>query len=276
MIQDIFPHRLDISFALPEQQTDDFVLCFQGRKIALREDGSYPRRRELPPLAESQYLFSIDGEHYFLGRCEQEELPGKLSWQSTRRLRGMKPMEQALAGFTAQHLWTWYESNRFCGKCGHPMELGQDERKVCCPHCGNAVYPRINPAVIAAVTDGDRLLMTRYADRPVTWFVLVAGFVEIGEAAEETVRREVLEETGLRVKNVRYFGSQPWGCAGNLTLGYWAELDGDDAVTLEERELAEARWFDRTEVPVMDDNTSLTSAMVRAFAEGKEREYHGG
>ena len=185
-------------------------------------------------------------------------------------------MEQALAGFTAQHLWTWYESNRFCGKCGHPMELGQDERKVCCPRCGNAVYPRINPAVIAAVTDGDRLLMTRYADRPVTWFVLVAGFVEIGEAAEETVRREVLEETGLRVKNVRYFGSQPWGCAGNLTLGYWAELDGDDAVTLEERELAEARWFDRTEVPVMDDNTSLTSAMVRAFAEGKEREYHGG
>ena len=129
---------------------------------------------------------------------------------------------------------------------------------------------------ISAVTDGDRLLMTRYADRPVTWFVLVAGFVEIGEAAEETVRREVLEETGLRVKNVRYFGSQPWGCAGNLTLGYWAELDGDDAVTLEERELAEARWFDRTEVPVMDDNTSLTSAMVRAFAEGKEREYHGG
>ena len=189
MIQDIFPHRLDISFALPEQQTDDFVLCFQGRKIALREDGSYPRRRELPPLAESQYLFSIDGEHYFLGRCEQEELPGELSWQSTRRLRGMKPMEQALAGFTAQHLWTWYESNRFCGKCGHPMELGRDERKVCCPHCGNAVYPRINPAVIAAVTDGDRLLMTRYADRPVTWFVLVAGFVEIGEAAEETVRR---------------------------------------------------------------------------------------
>lgn len=252
---------------------DDFVLCFQGRKIALREDGSYPRRRELPPLAESQYLFSIDGEHYFLGRCEQEELPRKLSWQSTRRLRGMKPMEQALAGFTAQHLWTWYESNRFCGKCGHPMELGQDERKVCCPRCGNAVYPRINPAVIAAVTDGDRLLMTRYADRPVTWFVLVAGFVEIGEAAEETVRREVLEETGLRVKNVRYFGSQPWGCAGNLTLGYWAELDGDDAVILEERELAEARWFDRTEVPVMDDNTSLTSAMVRAFAEGKEREY---
>ena len=85
--------------------------------------------------------------------------------------------------------------------------------------------------------------------------------------------RLLLEETGLRVKNVRYFGSQPWGCAGNLTLGYWAELDGDDAVTLEERELAEARWFDRTEVPVMDDNTSLTSAMVRAFAEGKEREY---
>ena len=273
MIQDIFPHQLDIGYARPERRADDIMLCFQGRKVALRADGSYPTRAELPELAESQYLFSIDNAHYFLGRCAEEALPAPLSWQNVFRLRGMKPMEQALAGFTAMHLWEWYESNRFCGKCGHKMELGVDERKVCCPGCGNTVYPRINPAIIAAVTDGDRLLMTRYANRPVSWFVLVAGFVEIGESAEETVRREVLEETGLRVKHVRYFGSQPWGCSGNLTLGYWAELDGSDAVTLEEQELAEAKWFDRADVPVMDDNTSLTSAMVRAFAEGKEKEY---
>ena len=270
MIQDIFPHRLDISFALPEQQTDDFVLCFQGRKIALREDGSYPRRRELPPLAGSQYLFSIDGEHYFLGRCEQEELPGKLSWQSTRRLRGMKPMEQALAGFTAQHLWTWYESNRFCGKCGHPMELGQDERKVCCPHCGNAVYPRINPAVIAAVTDGDRLLMTRYADRPVTWFVLVAGFVEIGETLEDTVHREVMEEVGVKVKNLRYYKNQPWAFTDTLLTGFYCELDGDPAITLDHNELCEGVWLRRDEIPSRENDVSLTAEMIERFRLGLE------
>lgn len=273
MIQDIFPKHLDIGYHHPEACSEDRMLCFQGRRIALHEDGGYPRRRELPVLEEEQYLFSIDGERYFLGLCPEEHLPSSLSWQSTGRLRSAAPIDQALAGFTAQHLWNWYETNRFCGRCGHQMELGQDERKVCCPACGNTVYPRINPAIIAAVTDGDRLLMTRYAHGPVKRYVLVAGFVEIGESAEETVKREVLEETGLKVVRVRYFGSQPWGCAGNLTLGYWAELKGSDAIKVEQTELADARWFDRSEVPVPEDETSLTSAMIRAFAAGEEIVY---
>ena len=134
-----------------------------------------------------------------------------------------------------------------------------------CPDCHAEVFPRINPAVIAAVHDGDRLLMTKYAGRPVSWFVLVAGFVEIGETAEDTVRREVMEETGIKVKNIRYFGSQPWGVPGNLTLGFTAELDGSDKITLDTGELAEGRWFHREEVPVPDDDVSITAAMIRAF-----------
>ena len=105
--------------------------------------------------------------------------------------------------------------------------------------------------------------MTKYANRVVTWYVLVAGFIEVGETAEDTVRREVMEETGVKVKNIRYFHSQPWGVPGNLTLGFTAELDGSDQITVDTGELAEARWFEREEVPVPDDSVSITAALIR-------------
>ena len=132
------------------------------------------------------------------------------------------------------------------------------------------MYPRINPAVIVAVHDGDRLLMTRYARRPIPWFVLLAGFIEVGETAEQGVAREVREEVGIQVKHIRYYGSQPWGMSGNLTLAYTAELDGGDRLTVDRTELAEARWFFRDQVPIRkEDRVSITQDMVRAFAAGR-------
>jgi NAD+ diphosphatase len=151
------------------------------------------------------------------------------------------------------------------------MHHDTHQRKLVCDQCGAEVFPRINPAVIVGVIDGERLLMTRYANGPVQRFVLIAGFTEIGETVEETVAREVLEEVGLRVKDIRYYGSQPWGVAGNLTLGFFCRLDGSDDLTVEEDELSEAQWFTRKEIPVPEDQTSLTSEMVRKFAEGKIR-----
>ena len=271
MIQDIAPKRMDITYRLEQPGEEDPVFCFLGGEVLLGEGGRIPRLRELPGGTPCGYLFAVDDTRYFLGRLEERiKLPG-LSWEKQGKLRSLAPMDAVLAAFTAQHLDHWYRRNRFCGCCGGELVAGTDERKLVCPACGNLVYPRINPTVIVGVTDGDRLLMTRYAHGPVTRFVLVAGFVEVGETAEQTVAREVLEETGIRVKHIRYFGSQPWGCAGNLTLGYWAELDGADALTVEESELCDAEWFPRETIPVPDDETSLTSAMIRAFAAGEEK-----
>ena len=150
------------------------------------------------------------------------------------------------------------------------MQDSETERARVCPACGLTVYPKICPAVIVAVTDGDRLLLTKYQGRAFRRYALVAGFAEIGEPIEDTVRREVLEETGLRVKQIRFYKSQPWVFTDSLLLGFWCELDGSDAVTVQESELSEARWHHRDEIPEDYSGISLTGEMIDAFRQGKE------
>ncbi len=139
-----------------------------------------------------------------------------------------------------------------------------------CPHCGNMIFPKICPAVIIAVTDGDRLLLSKYAGRAFTRYALIAGYTEIGETLEQTVAREVMEEVGLKVKNIRYYKSQPWGVDGNILAGFYCDLDGSDQIHLDETELSMAGWYPRDDLPAKDDGISLTREMVRIFGEGKE------
>ena len=132
------------------------------------------------------------------------------------------------------------------------------------------IFPRISPAVIVAVTDGDRLLLSKYAGRAYTRYALLAGYTEIGETLEQTVQREVMEEVGLRVKNIRYYKSQPWGIDGNVLMGFYCDLEGSDELRIDETELAMAQWFPRHAIPAKDDGISLTREMIRVFEEGRE------
>ena len=157
-----------------------------------------------------------------------------------------------------------------------PLEHDVNERMMHCPRCGNMIFPRINPSVIVAVTHGDYLLLTQYANRPgATRTALIAGFTEFGETAEQTVHREVMEEVGLKIKNLRYYKSQPWGISGGgLLLGYWCELDGDETIHLDNFELADGAWVSREELrrDYRDNGVALTSEMIARFAAGREYE----
>lgn len=136
-----------------------------------------------------------------------------------------------------------------------------------CPHCGNIVFPKIAPAVIVAVIDPEteQIVMTKYADRAFKKYALIAGFTEIGETAEQTVEREVMEEVGLSVKNITYYKSQPWGFDSNLLMGFFAELSGSNLITREEKELSVAEWMPREQLADMDDGISLTREMMGEF-----------
>ena len=130
-------------------------------------------------------------------------------------------------------------------------------------------YPKIFPAVIVGVTDGNRLLMSKYAGREYKKYALIAGYAEIGETRDETVKREVMEEVGLKVKNIRFYKSQPWSFTDTLLLGFFADLDGEDKITLDKEELALAEWFEREDIPITERNISLTNEMILYFKEKK-------
>ena len=241
-----------------------------------------PRIQELHAVdATYQYLFRIEEEHYFLymdfdsldGEGLDPAAPGSSCPQAVfckiSGLRSQAEKELCFAVYTAYHLYQWYRNNQFCGRCGRRVEPDRTERMLFCRQCGNQIYPKIAPAVIVAVTDGDRILLSKYAGREYKRYALIAGFTEIGETAEETVCREVMEEVGLRVKNIRYYKTQPWGIDSNFLIGYFAQLDGDAAIRIDEKELAAAEWVDRAQLKDMDDGFSLTREMMRAFYEGE-------
>ena len=188
----------------------------------------------------------------------------------TRRLF---PKENVLAAATGWHLYVWYRDNQYCGRCAHKMVHDETLRMMKCPDCGNMVFPKIAPAVIVGVTDGDRILMTKYADREYKKYALIAGFTEIGETAEQTVEREVMEEVGLSVENIRYYKSQPWGYDSNLLLGYFCDLAQKREIHLDETELSLAEWLDYRDIPDDPEGLSLTREMMITFREQKKREH---
>lgn len=275
MIQDIAPHRLCVDYTPRAPRADSLVCLFSGKAVLADARSAalhLPRFCELPVSArDCLFLFSISGRDYFWCTAPLTPAGGDFSWRSLRRAMTGAPQSELFAALTAYHLAQWYQANQYCGHCAHPRVHSDKERALVCPQCGDTVYPRINPAIIVAVTDGDRLLVTRYAPShgPTRFFALVAGFCEIGETAEDTVRREVYEEVGLRVKNIRYYASQPWGIDGNISLGFFAELDGSNEITLEQDELSQALWLRREEVPQRGDTLALTSDMMEAFRTGK-------
>ena len=270
MIQDIFPSRLDNSFADYTMQDDDGLFFFdeEGRILVCGKDGqlAIPRGADYPGQ-KAIYLFSIDDRRFFLAEGCPDCIREKLSAYTIRQMRDLFQGKEVFAAFTAYHLWRWYADNRYCGRCAARLDYDKKERALRCQACGNVIYPRINPAVIVGVVKGDSLLITRYRNG-YSHNALVAGFTEIGETLEETVSREVMEETGVRVRNIRYYKSQPWGMAQDILVGYFCEADGDGAIRMDENELRYAEWTKREDIVLQPNNLSLTNEMMTVFKNG--------
>lgn len=280
MIQDIAPHIYHNEYKLVPPDPDSTILAFKNGKILLAQkekdsDISFPTFQELEHKLENLYtnyiyLFSVDEERFYLiPELDLSLLPG-YQLQDVRVLRTAQPQHLAFAGITGHQLFQWYSKRRFCGCCGRPMIHSKKERMMECPSCGNHEYPVLCPAVIVGITNGDKIILSKYEGRNFKRYALIAGFAEIGETIEETVHREVMEEVGLKVKNLRYYKSQPWSFSGSLLFGFFCDLDGDDTLTVDHEELALAQWVERDKIPDQGNNISLTKEMMMLFRDGKE------
>ena len=272
MIQDIYPSKLRNEFIRCEINDGDIALFYDkdGRVLLKENEGRINFTTGADAVGKQTfYLFSVDEIRYFLVLDDSEFKKEGFKNYSVREVRDICSGKEVFALFTAYHLWKWYADNKYCGRCGEKLDFGTTERSLVCPKCQNTVYPRINPAVIVGVIKGDCLLITRY-NRGYAHNALVAGFTEIGETLEETVAREVMEETGIEVTNIRYYKSQPWGMSQDILVGYYCDAVGEGKIRMDANELKYAEWVKREDIVLQPNNLSLTNEMMRMFKEGKK------
>ena len=274
MIQDISPSKLRNEYIACNPQAGDKIFMFNkdGKVLLGGEDGRivFTDISDIKD-AKTVYLFSLDEDRFFLNLSDSDYTKEGFEYYTVREVRDKFSeisQKEIYAVFTAYHLWRWYADNKYCGRCKGELKPGEKERSLVCPDCNNIIYPRINPAVIVGVTKGDCILLTRYR-RGYGHNALVAGFTEIGETLEETVKREVKEETGVEVTNIRYYKSQPWGMAQDMLVGFYCDAVGDGKINMDENELKFAEWVKREDIELQPNNLSLTNEMMRMFKEGK-------
>lgn len=246
------------------------VFAFLGSQVLL-----CPRHHALPSYIEVLACTSEAAEWHFLGHLDDQPcfavaladtlataLPDGFELLPLRQLI-MVPdsMLFQLAGRAAQIL-DWARTHRFCGQCATPMQShALNERARVCPSCEHSCYPRINPCVIVVVVNGDELLLARSHRFTNGMFSALAGFMEVGESAEDTLIREVREEVGVEIGNIRYLTSQPWPFPSNLMLGFIADYAGGE-LCLQEDEIAEAGFYRYDQLPLVPPTGSIARLLI--------------
>jgi NAD+ diphosphatase len=163
----------------------------------------------------------------------------------------------------------WYISHKFCGRCGTPTQLDEKDMMLKCPKCGQNHYPRIAPAIIVAIRDEDKLLMAQHSYHDTIRYALIAGFVEPGESIEEAVHREVKEEVGVKIKNLKYKRSQSWPFPNSLMLGFTAEYDSGD-IKVDGDEIVKAKWFKKDEIIRYSSDISISDWLIQDFIDSAD------
>ncbi len=272
MLNEISPSIFDNKYFYSYEPGDeDFLLCYRDNQVLLKKSGDdyeIPRKRNFSERIESPvYLFSINSNHCF-GLTQSQINHASFEFQDIFILRNLKNKEFAWIGSVGHQLMTWHTNNRYCGRCGSKTELKKEERAILCPECNLIIFPKISPAVIVAITCNKKILLAKGNNYKGDFYALIAGYVDIGESIEETVIREVKEEVGLDIKNLKYYKSQPWPFSASLMLGFTAEADDTQQIIIDEKEIKEAGWFTRGNLPTHASGVSISGDLIAAFEMG--------
>ncbi len=261
------PENFEAFVSAPDSTAHVVTLVFRGSEVLTLETGGIPAAQNVALLdnisSESEWVGKLDETHYAVRFVDKEvNPPPGHTFRGMRTLWGVwSDAEIAVAGRAFQ-LQNWARTHRYCGVCGTATERIQGERGIKCPSCGFSAYPRISPAMMVLIKKGEKVLLARNVTFPPNRYSALAGFLEIGESIEEAVHREVFEEVGLKVGNLKYVASQAWPFPHSLMIAFTAEYLSGEIVTQPE-EIADAKWFGPGDVlPDLPPRLSIAKVLL--------------
>lgn len=265
MLYELGHHHVELPGRAPEAGDNDRLLLWHDGVLVCNADDSviHIRRQIDMTLEDEEFVGLLDGHAYFTARVDS------LQGYATLSLRELGTGSETafMLAARARGLLDWRRQHRYCGQCGALTQALPDEPAMTCEPCGLRFYPRISPCIIVLVTRGPEVLLAQgVRNRSSGWYSTLAGFVETGESAEQAVHREIREEVGVRVADLRYQGSQTWPFPHQLMLGFWAEYDGGE-IRLEEAEIADAGWFSIDDLPRVPPGFSIAGWMIQRYKE---------
>lgn len=261
-------------FQVEDVQDEDRIIVFHHGEVLLHDEDylwSSEALRRFSPLHEPLLLVEDNGRRRVLTlNLPQDQIPSDFA--ATRLTPRQLLLQQGYPDFAlpgrANQLLNWYGTHRYCGACGAPTSPHEKDRALRCQACERVYYPRINPCVIVLVKRGDTCLLARHQRGSAAYHSCLAGFMEVGETPEETVRREVREEVGIEVNNIRYVRSQSWPFPSQLMLGFFADHRSGD-ICVDGHEIAEARWYHRDQLPQTPSaQISVAGQLIELFLQG--------
>lgn len=275
MIHEIHPHRFNNQYqpnaAINE---NDHVFHIIDNTLLLKNNGeelSIPQVKDLGEIASISspiFLFTLNDVACFLIWDKPKVDDSQFVYKEISIFRTMPQQAIGWVIVASYHLKNWYAQHKYCGQCGALTQHKEDERALQCTSCKMLFFPKISPAIIVAIICNDKILLARNSNFIGGMYSLVAGYVDIGESLEETVAREVKEEVGITVKNVRYYKSQPWPLTGAMMIGFVAEADEDQTITIDNKEIADAAWFTKDNMPNHSSTLSIAGEMIEQFKLG--------
>lgn len=278
-------HRTFIpGIAPPEVQAEPaWWFAFVGTKLLVHLEGTISQIPKLISLSEiglvpvrTQFLGTLDNQPCYSAELPKDALAKLneviaskgMTLQGLRELYGTMDEDLYTLSGRAIQIVEWDRTHQYCGHCATPTTQLSHERAKRCPKCGLVNYPRLSPAIIVLISRGEELLLARAHRFPAGMYSILAGFVEPGESLEETVVREVREEVGIEVKEVRYFGSQPWPFPNSLMIGFTATYASGE-IAIEPQELADAAWFSKHNLPQIPPKLSIARKLIDWFVSTK-------
>lgn len=263
---------------VPPVESLETALCFVffTNKLLVRtnkEALSIPTSDDLKALkieiVNKQYLGIFDGYQCFGISIENDENDVKgMDFRDLRSLLGLLEEDIFLLAGRALQILNWNKMNKHCGCCGALTESKRDERVKVCLACGSTFYPRISPAIIVAITKADKILLAHNRNFKDDWYSIIAGFMDPGETFEDCVKREVYEEVGIKVKNIKYFGSQPWPFPDSLMIGFSAEFESGE-ILVDGIEINDADWYKKDKLPHIPSKDSIAGKLIEWVLENR-------